>query len=177
MERIVAGVAIEACVDDEAGRGDQQRITVRRRLGRLHDADIAAGARAVDDDHGLAEPGMQPRRNHPRHDIRRTAGCRRQDDPHGTIRIGRVGLRPGGPSPNGCHRQGKHGSPGWRQQAAFASGHRVFLLESFIVLGSVMTHRPPLFGQRTLDRPRVFTNVEASAMAHVLLRDDQGVSP
>jgi hypothetical protein len=40
-------------------------------------------------------------------------------------------LRPG-TGPSRCHRQGKHGSPGWRQPAAFASGHRVFLLE-FIV--------------------------------------------
>src|SRR5260370_11935445 len=30
-------------------------------------------------------------------------------------------------------------------------------------------HRPSLFAQRTLDRPLVSTNVEASAVAHVLL--------
>jgi hypothetical protein len=36
-----------------------------------------------------------------------------------------------------------------------------FLLELFLVLDPVMTHRPPLFGQRTLDRQSVSTNVEA----------------
>ena len=89
--RIVGELLVKRLVDGERRRiGEQQRIAVRRGLGRLFGADIAAGAGPVVDDHRLAPFLRQLLRHHAHQRVGRGARRRRHDD---LDRPRRIGLR------------------------------------------------------------------------------------
>ena len=60
LARVVADVGIERRVDRKRARRDQKRVAVGRGLGDLARRDGAAGAAAVLDHDGLAEPRAHP---------------------------------------------------------------------------------------------------------------------
>src|SRR6185503_15459499 len=68
--------------------GEQQRIAVRRRLDRQVDADRAAGAGAVLDEHLLAEPARNVLADEPGDEVEPAAGRERHDEAHRPVRIG-----------------------------------------------------------------------------------------
>ena len=74
----------------DAGRGDQERVAVRLRLGDGGSADIAVGAGAVVDDERLPELFRQFAADAPRQEIDAAAGLERRDERH---RLGRPRLR------------------------------------------------------------------------------------
>ncbi len=82
LQRIVAGTAVERGADrHRGGAADEQRVAVGlRRCGRAA-GERAAGARAIVDDHLLAERGRQLLADQPPHDIDRAAGRERHDQP------------------------------------------------------------------------------------------------
>ena len=90
---VIAEVLIERGVGgDRAGAGPHQGIAVGRGLGCLQRADIAAGARAVVDDEGLAQRLACPVEQDARDHVARAAAGKRNDH---LDRPRRVGLRVG----------------------------------------------------------------------------------
>ena len=149
LECVVARLAIEADVDHEAGRGDQQRVAVRRRFADLHHADIPARARPVDDQHRLAEPRAEAWLDHARHDVGGTARRRRDDELHRSLGI--AILRPRRNGHRG-KRRGQHGAAGQ------AVRHTHFLRNSFTAGIVERTSRippvPPALPFRTASETR-----------------------
>ncbi|MFZ3351486.1 MAG: hypothetical protein WA268_11530 [Xanthobacteraceae bacterium] len=74
---------VERLVDRVCEQRKQQRVTVRRRLRDEFGTDIAASARPVIDDDGLAEPIGEPLRHDAGENIGATASGQRDDDAHG----------------------------------------------------------------------------------------------
>ncbi|MCY1230109.1 hypothetical protein D9M68_754860 [compost metagenome] len=105
------------------GRGDAQRVAVRRGLGQEGGADAAAGAAAVVDHHGLAELLAELVGNDARHDIGGAAGGEGHDQ---RDRLGRV-ARLGG----GAERQagGEGGRGGGQDAEEVATLHEGFCRE------------------------------------------------
>ena len=66
--------------------GEQERIAVGRRLDRGVDADRAAGAGAVLDEHLLAEPARDVFAGEPRDEVEPAAGRERHDEAHRPVR-------------------------------------------------------------------------------------------
>jgi hypothetical protein len=71
----------------------QQRVTIRRRLGDCIGANLTSRGRTIVDDHRLAQRLLEMRRDQPRHHIIGAAGRERHDEPQG---MSRKGLRGGG---------------------------------------------------------------------------------
>jgi len=100
LDRIVGQVGHHGRIDDDgAGRSQDQRVTVRRRLlGRFH-RDDTRGARLVVDDHGLSEGGAELLRQGARHQIGTAARRERHDQadrlarPFGVGRLRNCGRR------------------------------------------------------------------------------------
>jgi hypothetical protein len=94
----------------------------------LHDADIAAGAGTIDDQGGLAEAGVQARRDDARHHVGRPARRRRNDEADGAIGVGRfTRLRSGaGAERHQCQRERR--AAGYCDRTAVSVGHAGFLL-------------------------------------------------
>ena len=80
LERVVRHFRIEARVDDEGARAEQQRIAVRRGARDDAGADRAAGAAAVFDDHRLAEGLAELLVDHARGEIGAAARRETGDD-------------------------------------------------------------------------------------------------
>ena len=82
-------LAVEGLVDGErAGRGEQERVAVRLRLGDEIAARIAAAARAVLDDDLLSEIVGELLRQNSRHHVHRSARRIWIDDANDTLGIG-----------------------------------------------------------------------------------------
>jgi hypothetical protein len=94
VERIVAGGRIERRVDRQIRRAEQERVAVRRRVGRLVGADIAAGAAAVLDDDLLAPDLGQALRQRTRQRVTAAARWKRHDQTHEAVRIALRTRRP-----------------------------------------------------------------------------------
>ena len=74
----------------EAHRDEKQRVAIGRRFRRGIDADGAASAATVVDDHPLPEALAELRGHHASYDVVRAARRERDDEPH---RLRRIGLR------------------------------------------------------------------------------------
>ena len=124
LDRVVVQLGVETGADGVRGRGLEQRVAVRRRLGHVLRAHRGACARAVVHDHGLAPLGAELVGNHAADHVSRAARWIRHDHAHG---LGRVALRErggdggeGGGAGKRCqqHAQGRTasvhvGSPGF----------------------------------------------------------------
>ncbi len=94
--RIVGHVLVEELVDGEmADGGGADGVAVRRAAGDRGDADIAAGARTVFDDEGLAENLVEPLGQNARQHVGRAAGRIRHDDLHRAVGPRRLAARAG----------------------------------------------------------------------------------
>ncbi|MNS48014.1 hypothetical protein D3C72_805710 [compost metagenome] len=114
LDRVVRQVGEQPGVDGVRGhRAHDQRVAVGRRLGHQIGADIAARARPVLHDHGLAERTAHLFGQHAGHGVQRAAGRVRHDK---ADRLGREisGLRQGGRA----ERQGGGQRHGALQQGA-----------------------------------------------------------
>jgi hypothetical protein len=90
---VVGQRLVERDVDRERAHvGEQQRVAVGRRLGRLVDADRATGAADILDDELLTERLAHALAQHAGQSIGRPAGGERDDHRDG---LGRIGLRHG----------------------------------------------------------------------------------
>ena len=89
-KKIEIELVIERRVDRVHRADHEERIAVRRRLHDRLGADIAASARPVLNDEGLAEPLRQPLPYQAREDVVRATSRKGGDQAH---RPGRIGLR------------------------------------------------------------------------------------
>ncbi|MNV22649.1 hypothetical protein D3C71_1136310 [compost metagenome] len=109
-------------------RAHDQRVAVGRRLGHQIGADVAARARPVFHDHGLAERTAHLFGQHAGHGVQRAAGRVRDDE------ADRLGREIGGLGQRGCgERQGggkRHGAlqQGTADRAVGGFRHNVVLL-------------------------------------------------
>src|SRR5262249_24885871 len=89
LGRIEGKLAVEGLVDGErSGRGEQERVAVRLRLGDEIAARVAAAARAVLDDDLLSEIVGELLRQNSRHHIDRSARLVWTDDGNDTLGVG-----------------------------------------------------------------------------------------
>ncbi|KAG0770776.1 hypothetical protein G6F22_017102 [Rhizopus arrhizus] len=99
--------AVQGGVDGMAGqRAHQQGVAVGLRLGDLVRADVAGGARAVLDDHRLAQRARQFLRQHAADHVGRASGRIRDDQADGLVRV-RVGRQRRGGNAGTEGQQGK----------------------------------------------------------------------
>ena len=87
-DRIICQPGIEARIDHEARRHDEQGMAIRRRFGGRCSADVASTGRQILHVERLAKGLRQRLRDHVRQHGGRAAGGKRHDDPHGPRRIG-----------------------------------------------------------------------------------------
>ena len=115
LDRVVRQLAIDVGQDRvRAGRVEQQRVAVRRRLRDELRADAAAGAGAVLDDERLAELRAHAVGENPRDAVDAAAGRERNDDAH---RLDRIRLRERAPRATPAAAR--------EQQAAHMRGDRI----------------------------------------------------
>ena len=86
-------VGIKRHVDGIRHAREQQRVTIRRGMHDLVGGQVAAGARPIFNDEGLAEPRRQLLRDQPRQNVADAAGSVADDNGHRPRRI--IGLRHG----------------------------------------------------------------------------------
>ena len=98
-----------------AAGGEQQRVAVRRGLGRLARADGAARAGAVVDDQLLAQVLGHALRHHARHEVGGAAGRKGHDQAHRMRGPGRLALCHGGQSDGASQGTGcSHDGAAWK---------------------------------------------------------------
>jgi DNA-binding transcriptional LysR family regulator len=111
LHRVVRQLRVERRIDREVARlAEDDRVAVGRRLGRLVDAEVAAGAGLVVDDEGPAGLGRDALRHLAGDDVGAAAGRERHEH---ADRLGGVGLREGeaaGEGGGGPARRGESGS-------------------------------------------------------------------
>ena len=83
VREVEFGILVERRVDEIGTRGEQERVSIRRRVDDHLGCEVGAGACAVFDDELLSEPFRQPLSHQPRENVRRSAGCKTDDDAHG----------------------------------------------------------------------------------------------
>ena len=91
LERIKARPLVQAGVDHKAGRGHQQRVTITGGARHQFVTDIAGGAGAVVDHHGLLPHLREMLANHARKYIRTAAGDKGHDYAQRARGVSRLG--------------------------------------------------------------------------------------
>ena len=86
-EKIEFEFVVERGVDRVRHGGEQQRVSIGRRVHDGFGADVAAGARTVLGHEGLAQPVGQPLADQARGDVDAAAGGKTGDDAHRPRRI------------------------------------------------------------------------------------------
>ena len=117
-DEIEIEILVQRGVDGIRRGHREQRVAVGRRAHHRLGADIAAGARLVFDDEGLAEPLGEPLAHQPHDDVLRAAGGKADDQVH---RPRRIVERKGA---TGKSRRGRGGG-GELQELAAAKCHGV----------------------------------------------------
>ena len=106
FDRVVRHRLVQVGIDRVRGqRAEQDRVAVGRRLGDVIRADVAARARFVLYNNGLAPHLGQLLRDEPTGDVERAARWKRHDEPDGLRRIGgRLRVRRKRSQPRGMQR-------------------------------------------------------------------------